>query len=275
MPSPPVFPSTHTQLRRHLRWLRGGYRMLLALAMTSLTVSAHAGTTRIAVASNFAAPIKVLVQAFEANSPHRVAVALGSTGKLYAQITYGAPFDALLAADQVTPARLVSDGRAQASSLHTYAQGLLAFWSQQPITDDPITQHGPWAAIRSGKLRHIAIAKPKLAPYGRAAVEALTHTQTWQPAQPFLVFGDSIAQTYQFVAVGAADAGFLAFSQLKAAGKADQATVWLVPQALYAPLKQDMVVLNNGVDNPATVAFMAFLKSPAARARIAELGYLE
>ena len=132
MPSPPVFPSTHTQLRRHLRWLRGGYCMLLALAMTSLTVSAHAGTTRIAVASNFAAPIKVLVQAFEANSPHRVAVALGSTGKLYAQITYGAPFDALLAAYQATPARLVSDGRAQASSLHTYAQGLLAFWSQQP-----------------------------------------------------------------------------------------------------------------------------------------------
>ena len=228
-----------------------------ALLFALHPVMAHAGQAHIAVASNFAAPMKVLAAQFEQASGHTLTLSFGSTGKFYAQIKNGAPFDVLLAADDETPARLMREG--DAVQRQTYAIGRLVLWSARPDLID-----GSDAVLRQNRFQRLAIANPKLAPYGAAAVEVLAKLKLTDSVRGKFVMGENIAQTYQFVASGNAELGFVALSQVMQDGKISGGSAWLVPASLHAPIRQDVVLLKRGENNEAARALFDFLKSPAA-----------
>jgi molybdate transport system substrate-binding protein len=223
----------------------------------------------VAVAANFAEVVQRLQPLFEAQTGHRLLATTGSTGKLYAQISAGAPFDVLLSADTATPARLAREGNAISGSRFTYAVGRLALWSASPgvVASDGST------TLKAGAFRHLAIANPDLAPYGVAARQVLQATGMWAALQPRLVMGQNIGQTHSMVATGAAELGFVALSAVQRPGVAPSGSRWLVPQALYAPLQQDAVLLRHGAANPAARAWLAFLRTPAAQQVIEAHGY--
>jgi len=195
-------------------------------------------------------------------------VSAGPTGKFYAQIISGAPFEVLIAADDETPKRLVAENQAVAGSNFTYAIGRLVLWSAQPgLVDDQ------GAVLAAGKFTHLAIANPKVAPYGAAALEVLKARGLADAVSPKLVTGESIAQAYQFVVTGNAELGFVALSQVQVPGKPAIGSYWLVPQTLHGQIRQDAVLLKAGEKNPAAAALLAWLKSDAARRVITEYGY--
>jgi molybdate transport system substrate-binding protein len=232
---------------------------LVLLAAALFSSAALAGEAQVAVAANFASPAKKLAELFTQRTGQRLSLSSGSTGKFYAQIKSGAPFDALLSADEETPRRLEAEKLAVAGSRFTYAVGRLVLWS--PKTDavgEPV--------LRAGRFSRLAIANPRLAPYGAAAKETLEKLGLWQRVQPKLVRGENIAQAYQFVSSGNADLGFVALSQLTEAAGAR----WLVPEHFHAPLRQDAVLLR---ENTAARAFLDYLRSPPARERIRSYGY--
>lgn len=241
-------------------------------AVTSLavawSVSAHAATVHVAVAANFATPLKVIATEFERTTGHSVVTSSASTGKLYSQITNAAPFDVLLAADDETPARLQADGLAVANSRFTYAVGRLALWSPDAGLID-----AKGDVLKSGKFTRLALASPKAAPYGVAAIETLSKLNLMNALEPKFVTGESIGQAYSFVASGNVPLGFVALSQVMESGKLKSGSMWLVPSELHSPLKQDAVLLLRARDNPAALAFMAFLKTDASRATIRSFGY--
>ncbi len=233
-----------------------------------LVLNAQAGEVGVAVAANFTAPMQKVAQAFEQESGHKPVLSFGSTGNLYAQIKNGAPFQVFLAADEETPLRLEREGLTQAGSRFTYATGKLVLWSrQQGLVDDK------GDVLRSGKFQRIALANPKLAPYGAAAVETLTRLGLWQALQPKIVQGDNIAQTYQFIASENAQLGFVALSQVMVDGRLSQGSAWVVPATLHAPLAQAAVLLGKGSDNPAAVALLRFLRGDRAQSIIRAFGY--
>jgi molybdate transport system substrate-binding protein len=227
-----------------------------------------AAEVRVAVASNFVAPMETLAQEFTAATGHRVLVTTGATGKLYAQIENGAPFDVLLAADQEAPARLQADGFGVSGTRFTYAIGKLVLYSAQANYVD-----AQGAILRHGSFEHLAIANPKLAPYGSAAICVLAQLHLLESLRPKLVEGENIAQTLSFVVSGSAEVGFVALSQILVGATFRPGSYWIVPESLYPPLKQDALELREGTNNPAAPAFLAFLKSPRARAIIAAHGY--
>jgi len=229
---------------------------------------AGAAEVSVAVAANFTAPMKVIAQAFEQETGHKAIVSYGSTGNFYAQIKNGAPFQVLLAADDETPSKLDSEGLAVRGSQFTYAIGTLVLWSKQAGLVD---EKG--AVLQSGKFQRIAIANPKLAPYGAAALQTMTRLGVVKELQGRWVQGENIAQTYQFVATENAQLGFVALSQVIVDGKIAQGSGWVVPEDLHSPIRQDAVLLKNGADQPAALALMRYLRSERARAVIAFLGY--
>lgn len=205
---------------------------------------------------------------FEKESGHKAALSFGSTGKFYAQIRNGAPFELFLAADDETPARLEREGMVVAGSRFTYAIGQLALWSARPgYVDDK------GEVLKKGAFDHLAIANPRLAPYGAAAVEVLTKMGLLARLEGRFVQGENIAQTFQFVSTGNAELGFVALSQVYADGKLKTGSAWIVPASLHGPIRQDAVVLIRGKDNPAAAALVKFLKSDKARAVIRSYGY--
>jgi molybdate transport system substrate-binding protein len=229
---------------------------------------AQAAEVSVAVAANFAAPMQRIAIAFAQDSGHRAVLSTGSTGKLYAQVRHGAPFQLLLAADADAPARLEAEGLAVAGTRATYALGRLALWSAQAGRVD-----GQGAVLRSGSFERLAVADPKLAPYGRAAVEVMAALGLREALAPRLVQGESIAQAYQFVATGNATLGFVALSQVFADGRLTRGSAWLVPGPLYSPIRQDAVLLNPGQDQPAAAALLRYLQGEKARAIIRGHGY--
>ena len=236
-----------------------------------LSLAAHgarAEEVQVAVAANFSSTMKVLSQVFEQQSGHQVRIITGATGKFYAQIKNGAPFQVLLAADAQTPLLLEQEGFAVPGSRFTYAVGRLVLWSKQP---DFVDAQGD--ALRSARFKRLAIADPRLAPYGAASVQVLERMGLFAQVKDQLVQGDSVAQAYQFVASGNAELGFIASSQLVANGQPMAGSSWLVPESLHSPLRQDAVLLKSGQANPAASALMAFLQSPRARAVMREHGY--
>ncbi len=240
--------------------------VLLGLCLASSL--AHAGEVQVAVAANFAAPIKAIAAEFQQATGDKVVVSLGSTGKFYAQIKNGAPYEILLSADADTPAKLEREGYAVAGSRFTYAVGKLVLWSAKP---DYVDAAG--AVLGKGDFRHLAIANPKLAPYGAAALETLKKLGLLAAVTPKLVQGENIAQTYQFAASGNAELGFVALSQVYEGGKITSGSAWIVPAGLYSPIRQDAVLLDKGRGNPAAAALLNFLKGPQARAVIQDYGY--
>jgi len=248
-------------------------RMLIASLASALLIAGpsagRAETALAAVAANFTETAEALLPAFRAATGHDVELTTGSTGKLYAQIGAGAPFDVMLSADAATPARLVEEGRAVAGTAVTYAVGRLTLWSADP---GRIGGDGR-AALEDAGLRFLAIANPELAPYGVAARQALTALGLWEAMQPKIVMGQNIGQTHAMVASGAAEIGFVALSAVLSPRTGNKGSRWDVPQELYAPIRQDGVLLNPGADNAAAKAFLDFLRSPEATEVIARFGY--
>ena len=241
-------------------------RLLLLLLLTLLPYISHAGQASIAVASNFVAPMKQLAKQFEQTTGHTLTLSFGATGKFYAQIKHGAPFDVLLAADDETPARLIREG--EAVHTQTYAIGRLALWSERTGFIE-----GSAAVLRQNRFQRLAIANPRLAPYGVAAMDVLTRLKLGDRVQNKLITGENIAQTYQFVASGNAELGFVALSQVMQDGKLARGSVWVVPSSLHNPIRQDAVLLKHGESNAAARALLDYLQTPAARATIRSFDY--
>ena len=243
-------------------------RPIAGLLLTCLFSFSTAAEVRVAVAANFSAPIKSLTADFERATGHKLVPSFGSTGKFYAQIKNGAPFDVFLAADNATPIRLEKENGIVPGSRFTYAVGRLALWSARAGYVD-----GNGDVLKKNGFRHLAIAAPKLAPYGKAAVETITQLGLLSALQPKFVQGENIGQTHQFIASGNAELGFVALSQVYRDGKVSQGSAWIVPVRLYNPIRQDAVILNHGKDNPAAIALMQFLQSAPARKVIQSYGY--
>jgi molybdate transport system substrate-binding protein len=230
--------------------------------------SAQADDVQVAVAANFTAPMRKIAAAFAKDTGHKAVLAFGATGKLYAQIVNGAPFEVLLAADEATPAKLETEHRTVPRTRFTYATGKLVLWSAQAGYVD-----GQGHILATGDFAHLAIANPKTAPYGAAAVETLTRLHLYGRVQGKLVQGENIAQTYQFVGTGNAPLGFVALSQVARDGKFTSGSGWIVPDTLHAPIRQDAVILAKGGANPAARALADYLKSAKARDIIRSYGY--
>ena len=239
---------------------------LLAATLAAGLVSsaASAAEVRVAVAANFTAAAREIVALFHDATDHRAILSFGSTGQLFTQISQGAPFEVLLAADQARPARAEAQGLAVAGSRFTYATGRIVLYST-----DPALVTGP-ETLREGDFTRLAIANPVTAPYGAAAVEGMKALGVYEAVADRIVQGNNIAQTYQFVATGNAEVGIVALSQV--AGHA-WGSRWLVPEDLHSPVSQDAVLLASAADNAAARAFLAFLRGPAAAAVKARYGY--
>ncbi len=251
------------------QWVNRVSSLLLVIAGVSLSNSTvHAEEVNIAVAANFASPVQQIIPAFEQATGHKVLVSLGSTGKFFAQIKAGAPFQVLLAADDETPKKLIDEGAAVSGSNFTYAVGKLVLWSAKPGVVD---ERGD--VLLKGNVEHVAICNPKLAPYGAAAIEAMKKLNVYDKLEAKFVQGENITQAYQFTASGNAEIGFVALSQVFKDGQIKEGSAWIVPAKLYTPLLQDAVLLNNGKDNGAAKAWLAWLKGEQAHAVIRSFGY--
>jgi molybdate transport system substrate-binding protein len=243
-------------------------RWLSALCALLASAAALADEVQVAVAANFTAPMKLIAADFEKDTGHKALLTFGATGKFYAQISNGAPFEVFLAADDETPAKLEKEGKALNGSRFTYATGKLVLWSAQPGVVDAQGE-----VLKKGDFKKIAIAAPKLAPYGAAAVETMTKLGLQAALEPKLVQGESIGQAFSFVFTGNAELGFIALSQVYEGGKLKSGSAWIVPESLHSPIRQDAVLLAKAKDNKAAVQLMAFLKTDKARAVIRSFGY--
>ncbi len=243
------------------------YVLLLSL-MACLCASAQADTIHIAVASNFNKTLQVLVQQFEQSHDHRVVISSGSSGKLFAQIQHGAPFDIFLSADREKPEALERAGLSEPGMRFTYALGTLALWAPHmgPTEDGP-------TLLQSGRIQRLALANPRLAPYGIATIDVLDHFMLTDDTRETWVLGENIAQTYQFIASGAVDAGFVALTQLMGGQVNTQGTVWRVPSSLHRPIIQQAVLLRRASAKQGARDFWQFLQSDTARSIIREHGY--
>lgn len=244
------------------------YAVVFFVGLLTFSTQLHANEVQVAVAANFAGPFEKIAADFAAETGHKAVVSVGATGKFYAQIKNGAPFEILLAADDETPTKLVTESDAVAGSQFTYAYGKLVLWSAQAgLVDDK------GAVLTRADIAHIAICDAKLAPYGLAAEQALKSSKLYDSLKPKFVIAESISQAFQFVASGNAQIGFVALSQVAVPGKPQQGSYWIVPANLYSPIQQDAVLLKKGAGNPAAVALLKFLKSDKARALIKSYGY--
>ena len=243
-------------------------RLLVLSAALALSTVARAEVVQIAVAANFTAPAKALAEVFAKTTGHEAKLSFGATGAFYTQIKNGAPFDILLAADDERPLKLAQEGDAVPGSRFTYAIGQLVLWSAKPgLVDDQ------GVVLKGGNFNKLAIANPKLAPYGAAAVETMNQLGLTAALQPKLVTGESIGQTYNFIATGNAELGFVALAQVLDGGKLKNGSMWLVPARYHAPIVQDAVILKRAAGNPAAKAWMELLRSPRSRDFIRSYGY--
>ena len=243
-------------------------RLLLLVITMTLPMVTMAGEVSVAVASNFTAPMKIIAQAFERETGHKAILSFGSTGQFYAQIKNGAPFAVLLAADDETPARLEREGVAVPGTRFTYATGKIVLWSKKA---DLVDTNGE--ILKTGKFDKLALANPKLAPYGAAAMQVLEKLNLTKQLGPKLVEASNIGQTFQFVSSGNAALGFVALSQVFENGKLKEGSGWVVPSNLYSLIKQDAVLLTSGKANVAAQDLLQYLRSDKAKAIIVSFGY--
>jgi len=233
------------------------------------TAAGHADEINVAVTANFAAPLQKIAVEFQKDSGHRIVPSFGSTGKFYAQIKAGAPFAAFLAADDETPARLEKEGEGVAGSRFTYAIGKLVLWSRM---DGYVDHRGE--VLTKKAFAHLALPDPRLAPsYGAAGVEVLQALGLFATLRPRFVTAANSTQAYQFVASGNAELGFVALSKVYKAGRIAEGSGWIVPQALYQPIRQDAVMLARSKGKPAVEAFLQYLRGDKAREIIQSYGY--
>ncbi|MDG4554946.1 MAG: molybdate ABC transporter substrate-binding protein [Candidatus Competibacter sp.] len=238
----------------------------LMLVVSSLAIQAD--EVQVAVAANFTAPMRKIAAEFEKDTGHKVLLVFGATGKLYAQIKNGAPFQVFLAADDKTPAKLEAEGDAVPGSRFTYAIGTLVLWSAQPGFVD-----NQGEVLIKGQFKHLAMSNPKTAPYGAAAVATLTKLGLFDALRSKFVTGENVSQTYQFIVTGNAELGFIALSQIMTDGQLSGGSAWIVPADLHEPIRQDAAILANGKDQPAARSLIEYLKGEKAKAIIRSHGY--
>ncbi len=240
--------------------------VLISILVLMLGFSqAFADTIHVAVASNFTDAGKDIAKAFEQKTGHKVILVFGSTGKHYAQIKNGAPFAAFFAADVTRPELLEQEGVALPGSRFTYAIGKVVLWSPEPGLIDAHAE-----VLNKGDFRHLALANPKLAPYGKAAEQVLRAQGAWETLQGRMVRGENIGQTFQFVNSGNAELGFVAYAQIKRPDTAIPGSFWAPAQSLYNPIEQQAVLLK---DQAAARDFLDFVKSETALEIIQHYGY--
>jgi molybdate transport system substrate-binding protein len=243
-------------------------RGVIASLCLMLPLCVWAAEVRVAVAANFAGPMKDLAAVFESQTGHKLLLTPGASGKFYAQITNGAPFDVFLSADDETPQKLEKVGKAVQGSRFTYAIGRLILWSPK---DNGVADGID--ILKKGDFRFLAIANPRVAPYGIAAVQTMQKIGVLSKLEPKVVQGENISQTHQFVTSGNADLGFVALSQVWQNGKLKSGSGWLVPETYHDALRQDAVLLEAGKQSEAAQALMNFLKSEKAREIMTAYGY--
>lgn len=244
------------------------FRSILTAGLLLSAPAIWAETVLVAVAANFTKPMTEIAAAFEKSTGHSANLSFGSSGKFVSQFENGGPFEVFLSADDKNSMKLEQEGLAVANSRFTYALGKLVLWSATPGLVDDQGQ-----ILNKGGFKHIALADPKLAPYGAAAVEIMKNRGLFDKLQPLFVQGENIAQTHQFVSTGNAELGFLALSQVIDNGKIASGSGWMIPSNLYQPIRQDAILMKTGTENPAAPALMQFLKSPEALAIILKYGY--
>ena len=258
------------RLKTELTARRAARCAIMGLVSAGLACSgapqAAAGELKLAVASNFLKPVRMIAEKFESRSETTVRISSGSTGKLYAQIKKGAPFDVFLAANAREPERLEAEGDAVRGTRFAYALGRLVLWTHRPGLD-------PRKILLDGSYKHIAIANPKLAPYGRAAVQVLEKSGVYQTAQQGFITGENVAQAHQFAMLGNVELAFISYSQVVLAKEEDRGSSWLVPSGHHTNISQQAVLLKTGENNPAAADFLTFLKSEQVRRLIVEFGY--
>ncbi|MGZ4979995.1 MAG: molybdate ABC transporter substrate-binding protein [Methylobacter sp.] len=259
------------------------FRAAAALALLLFIQTGWAATVLVAVASNFSKPMTEIAAEFEKATGHSAKLSFGSSGKFVSQLENGAPFEILLSADENGPIKLEQTGLAVSNSHFTYALGRLVLWSATPgYVDDQ------GKILATGGFKHLALADPKLAPYGAAAIDVLRGLNLQDKLSPLFVLGENIAQTHQFISTGNAELGFVALSQviengkasapahapyLRPVGKIATGSGWIIPDELHAPIRQDAILLTRGAENPAAPALLDYLKSAPALAIIEKYGY--
>jgi len=241
---------------------------LLSLLILTASLPALAEEVQVAVAANFTAPMQQIAAEFEKDTGHKAVLSFGATGKFYAQITNGAPFEVFLAADDETPAKLEKELLIAPHTRFTYAIGKLVLWSAKP---DMVDDKGD--VLKKGDFKHLSLANPKTAPYGAAGIETLKKLGLHDTLQAKFVQGDNISQAHQFIATGNAELGFVALSQVYKDGKITSGSAWIVPAKFYSPIRQDAVVLAKAKNKPAALALADYLKSEKAKAIIKTYGY--
>mgnify|MGYP006095769061 FL=1 len=241
-------------------------KFLRAFILAMYCFSASAETITIAAASNFTVAMNDIIGRFEAETGHEVRVSYGSSGRFYAQISNGAPFDAFFSADDEKPALL--ELNELASGRFTYAIGTLALWSKSPGLE-----FDQGAYLSRGLFNKLSMANPRLAPYGKAAVEVLASLGLEESTRSRWVQGESITQTYQFIDSENADLGFVALSQIMKDGRILQGSAWLVPSELHSPIRQDAVLLNRAEGKQAALDFLDYVQSISVKTIIKSYGY--
>lgn len=239
-------------------------RMIVGLVAAVVAGGVQADTAVVAVANNFFGPMKALNKDFSAVTSDSLQISTGSTGQLYAQIINGAPFDLFFAADTVRPQKLVAEGKG--FNEFTYAKGTLVLWTEKADVDVK-------TELSDGKFEHLAIANPKLAPYGLAAQQAMTKMGLWDTVSDKLVMGKGLNPTYQYIVTGNAQLGFIAKSQVYKEGQYKAGSYWQVPAEDYKEILQDAVTLESGKTNKAVSSFLEYLKTDRAQAIIKSFGY--
>ncbi len=263
-----IIPTLENRTRRtgpFLRQMATGMIAICLLATGERTALAE--DIKLAVAANFLKPIRVIAKKFEEETGNAVKISAGSTGKLYAQIKKGAPFDAFLAANSREPKRLETEGDIVPGSLFVYAVGQLVLWSHQKGVD-------PKKMLLDAKFEHIALANPKLAPYGKAAVETMEKLGVTSAAEPKLIKCETVSQAHQFAVIGNVELSFFAYSQIALADEDDKGSSWIVPADQHSKIAQAAVLLKTGETNKAAAEFLAFLKTEPIRKLIVEYGYM-
>jgi molybdate transport system substrate-binding protein len=242
--------------------------LLAALTFGLFSFTASAAEIKVAVASNFTDTMNDIAAAFETSTGHKLSLSNGSSGKFYAQIKNGAPFEIFFSADVEKPLQLEKDGLTVPDTRFTYAIGMLALWSAKPGFVDTEGK-----ILSQGNFNKLAIANPRLAPYGVAAMQILEELGIAQALKAKLVQGENIAQTFQFVETGNAELGFIALSQIMKRGAITKGSTWIVPSYLHKPVRQDAVLLKAGADSAAARQLLKFMRSRQATSIIAAYGY--
>ncbi|MFT6986036.1 MAG: molybdate transport system substrate-binding protein [Psychromonas sp.] len=243
-------------------------QMLYILFLSLISPLSLAGQLSVAVAGNFYKPLKVISAHYQEQTGHQILLSVGATGKLYAQISNGAPFEILLAADRARPSKLVEQKLAVQGSQFTYGKGKLLLWSSDPALIDAAGE-----ILKSPQIVHLAIANPKTAPYGAAAIEVLKNLGIYQQLKGKIVEGQSVGQSFQQISSGAVELGIIALSQVLVDHKIASGSGWIIPTTLYQPIQQDAVLLNEGKTNPIAKDFLRYLQTPECKEIIRSFGY--